>query len=117
LGYAPGAYLGGVTDWIMKQAGVPLHLDRVYETDMAEGLKVMALEGHGVAFLPRSAVRKEVQAGQLLEVHLPKGQSLALSMDVRAYRDKAASRLKLKSSAHLLWQHLSQSTSSVHSSR
>jgi DNA-binding transcriptional LysR family regulator len=117
LGYAPGAYLGGVTDWIMKQAGVPLHLDRVYETDMAEGLKVMALEGHGVAFLPRSAVRKEVQAGHLLEVHLPQGQSLALTMDVRAYRDKAASRLKLQSSAHLLWQHLSQSTSSVHSSR
>ena len=52
LGYAPGAYLGGVTDAILKQAGVPIHLDRVYETDMAEGLKVMAAEGHGIAFLP-----------------------------------------------------------------
>ncbi len=117
LGYAPGAYLGGVADWIMKQTGVSLHLDRVYETDMAEGLKAMALEGHGLAFLPRSAVRKEVHAGQLVEVHLPQGQSLALSMDVRAYRDKASTRLKLKSSAQLLWQHLTQSTSSVHSSR
>ena len=52
LGYAPGAYLGRVTDLILKQSSTAIHLDRVYETDMAEGLKVMALEGHGVAFLP-----------------------------------------------------------------
>ena len=48
-------------------ASTAIHLDRVYETDMAEGLKVMALEGHGIAFLPQSAVRKEVaraHAGQ-----------------------------------------------------
>ena len=38
LGYAPGAYLGRVTDLILKQAGTAIHLDRVYETDMAEGL-------------------------------------------------------------------------------
>ena len=28
---------------------------------MAEGLKVMALEGHGLAFLPHSAVKKELR--------------------------------------------------------
>ena len=117
LGYAPGAYLGGVTDWILKQAGVPVHLDRVYETDMAEGLKVMALEGHGIAFLPRSAVKKEIQAGTLVEVCLPEGQTLALSMEVRAYREKSGAKPCFKSSAHQLWLHLTQSTSSVHSSR
>jgi DNA-binding transcriptional LysR family regulator len=117
LGYAPGAYLGGVTDWILKQVGVPVHLDRVYETDMAEGLKVMALEGHGIAFLPRSAVKKEIQAGTLVEVGLPDGQTLALSMEVRAYREKTGAKPCFKSSAHQLWLHLTQSTSSVHSSR
>jgi DNA-binding transcriptional LysR family regulator len=117
LGYAPGAYLGGVTDWILKQVGVPVHLDRVYETDMAEGLKVMALEGHGIAFLPRSAVKKEIQAGTLVEVGLPDGQTLALSMEVRAYREKSGAKPCFKSSAHQLWLHLTQSTSSVHSSR
>jgi len=117
LGYAPGAYLGGVTDWILKQAGVPVHLERVYETDMAEGLKVMALEGHGIAFLPRSAVKKEIQAGTLIEVGLPDGQTLALSMEVRAYREKSGAKPCFKSSAHQLWLHLTQSTSSVHSSR
>ena len=117
LGYAAGAYLGGVTDWILKQVGLPVHLDQVYETDMAEGLKVMALEGHGIAFLPRSAVKKEIQAGLLVEVGLPEGQTLALSMDVRAYREKSALKLKVKNAADLLWEHLTQSTSSVHSSR
>lgn len=117
LGYAPGAYLGGVTDWILKQAATPIHLDRVYETDMAEGLKVMAQEGHGIAFLPRSAVKKEVQAGSLVEVALPDGQSLALSMAVRAYRAKPGAKPQLHSAAHALWQHLTQSASAVHSSR
>jgi DNA-binding transcriptional LysR family regulator len=117
LGYAPGTYLGGVTDWILKQAGTPIHLDRVYETDMAEGLKVMALEGHGIAFLPRSAVKKEIQNATLLEVSLPNGQSLALSMEVRAYREKAGAKPNNKSSAQNLWGHLTASTSSVHSAR
>jgi DNA-binding transcriptional LysR family regulator len=45
-----------VTELILKRRQ-PVHLERVYETDMAEGLKAMALEGHGVAFLPYSAVR------------------------------------------------------------
>jgi DNA-binding transcriptional LysR family regulator len=52
-----------VTELILKDAGIPIHLDRVYETDMAEGLKAMALEGHGVAFLPFSAVRGNWRAG------------------------------------------------------
>jgi len=66
LGYAPGAYLGQMADLLLKQAGTAIHLDRVYETDMAEGLKVMAMEGHGVAFLPYSAVKKELRAGKLV---------------------------------------------------
>jgi DNA-binding transcriptional LysR family regulator len=117
LGYAPGAYLGGVTDWILKQAGVPVHLERVYETDMAEGLKVMAMEGHGIAFLPRSAVKKEIQAGTLVELGLPEGQTLALSMEVRAYREKPGAKPHPKNAAQDLWRHLTESTSSVHSSR
>lgn len=110
LGYAPGAYLGGVTDWILKQSGTPIHLDRVYETDMAEGLKVMALQGHGIAFLPESAVRKEVQSGALAQAHLPDGQALALTMEVRAYRAKPGPKTQPQHPAHELWLHLTQET-------
>jgi len=105
LGYAPGAYLGAVTDWMLKQSQTPIHLDRVYETDMAEGLKAMAMEGHGVAFLPSSAVRKELQTGQLVSAS---GQSmlLSLSMQVRAYRAHPGSRGLAKRSVQDLWDFL-----------
>ena len=61
LAYAPGAYLGRLVDLLLKQASSAIHFERVYETDMAEGLKAMALEGHGIAFLPFSAIKKEVR--------------------------------------------------------
>ena len=86
--YAPGAYLGQVTDLLLKQAGTAIHLDRVYETDMAEGLKVMALEGHGIAFLPQSAVRKEIRARTLVSALPPEIDRLEATMEIRAYRER-----------------------------
>jgi DNA-binding transcriptional LysR family regulator len=109
LGYAPGAYLGRVTDLILKQAGTAIHLDRVYETDMAEGLKVMALEGHGIAFLPFSAVQKEVTAGKLAPIAWLETPSLQITMEVRAYRAKPNAKQLPKHSAQALWQFLAQS--------
>jgi DNA-binding transcriptional LysR family regulator len=108
LGYAPGAYLGRVTDLILKQAGTAIHLDRVYETDMAEGLKVMALEGHGVAFLPHSAVRKELRSKKLVSAAPPGMKELELTMEVRAYREKPMGREAPKGTAQALWAYLAR---------
>ena len=90
LGYAPGAYMGQMVDLILKQSATAIHFDRVYETDMAEGLKAMALEGHGIAFLPRSAVQNELRAKRLVSAHPPGMPGLEITMDVRAYREKPA---------------------------
>ena len=90
LGYAPGAYLGRLVDQLLKDAGRPVHLDRVYETDMAEGLKAMALEGHGIAFLPESAVRHDVRARKLVSALPPEMKGLAATMEIRAYRERPA---------------------------
>jgi len=92
LGYAPGAYLGQVVDFMLKQAATAIHLERVYETDMAEGLKAMALEGHGLAFLPYSAVRNELRAGRLVSAAPAAMNDLQITMDVRLYREKPAAR-------------------------
>jgi len=108
LGYAPGAYLGRVTDLILKQAGAAIHLDRVYETDMAEGLKVMALEGHGIAFLPFSAVQKELAAHKLLPLAWPEATSLQMTMEVRAYRAKPSAKQIPKNNANDLWAFLTR---------
>ncbi len=105
LGYAPGAYLGRVTELILKQSPTAIHLDRVYETDMAEGLKVMALEGHGVAFLPHSAVKKELRARRLVNA-APDLPGLEITMDVLAYREKPVGKEATKSTALALWDFL-----------
>jgi DNA-binding transcriptional LysR family regulator len=110
LGYAPGAYLGRATDLIRKESVTAIHLDRVYETDMAEGLKVMALEGHGVAFLPHSAVKKELRAKKLVGAAPAEMKGLEMTMEVRAYREKPVGKDAPKGTAQALWAYLSAAT-------
>jgi DNA-binding transcriptional LysR family regulator len=120
LGYAPGAYLGQMVDLILKQSSTAIHFDRVYETDMAEGLKAMALEGHGVAFLPFSAVKKDLQTKKLVSA-MPAGlPPLQITMEIRAYRERPAARetgrsvnasqransTPLKGTSQALWEYL-----------
>jgi DNA-binding transcriptional LysR family regulator len=93
--------LGRAVDQLLKQSATPVHLDRMYETDMAEGLKAMALEGHGVAFLPASSVRKDVRAKKLVLA----GLGLEATMDIRIYRERPHSR-KVKRSLEQFWSDL-----------
>jgi LysR family transcriptional regulator, hypochlorite-specific transcription factor HypT len=107
LGYAPGAYLGRMVELILKRSEQPQHLDRVYETDMAEGLKAMALEGHGIAFLPLSAVKKELRAKRLVAPCGPDTlAALSMKMDVRAYRQRPLGKAQAKGTAQALWDYL-----------
>ena len=106
LGYGPGAYLGRITDLIVRQSRTPIHLERVYETDMAEGLRVMALEGHGLAFLPYSAVEKDVRAHRLVSAATADLPGLEMTMEVRAYRQIPSAREPSKGAAQALWEFL-----------
>lgn len=106
LGYAPGAYLGMVVDLILKQSNTAIHLDRVYETDMSEGLKAMALEGHGIAFLPYSAVKKDLRAKRLVSAAPAELVDLTMTMDLRAYREKPSGKEAKKGAAQALWAYL-----------
>ena len=92
LGYAPGAYLGQMVETMLKQAPGAVHFDRVYETDMAEGLKAMALEGHGIAFLPHSAVKKDLRAKKLVSALPAHLKGLEITMEVRAYRERPSGK-------------------------
>jgi len=108
LSYSSGTYLGQMVDLIIKQASRPgeptLSLEPIYETDMAEGLKAIALEGHGLAFLPASSVRKETKARKLVTA-APSG-SFELSMEVRIYRERPAVARHAKPAVQALWDHL-----------
>jgi DNA-binding transcriptional LysR family regulator len=70
---------------------------------MAEGLKAMALEGHGIAFLPASAVRNEVAARKLVSA----GGGLETSLDIRIYRERPTAR-KAKGPVEKFWIDLQQ---------
>ena len=106
LAYTPGAYLGRVVDDLLNDIKTSVHLHRVYETDMAESLKAMTLEGQGVAFLPLSAVQREVREKRLVQVRLPDGPSLEVVMEIRVYREKPQSFHPSNEKANVLWQHL-----------
>jgi DNA-binding transcriptional LysR family regulator len=77
---------------------------------MAEGLKAMALEGHGLAFLPSSAVGKELQERRLVPAALP-GQ-YTLTMEVRLYRERPELARHAKPTALALWAFLAQQSGS-----
>lgn len=110
LGYSSGAYLGQLVDLILRRAakaGEPaLPLDAIYETEMAEGLKAMALEGHGVAFLPASSVRKDLRLHKL--VPAAPSDRFEISMDVRIYRERAEVAKHTKPTVQALWAYLQQ---------
>jgi DNA-binding transcriptional LysR family regulator len=104
LSYGEGAYLGRLVEVITREASPPLHLEPIYETDMAEGLKAMALEGHGLAFLPNSSVEKETRSSRLVRASAP--GSCELSMEVRIYRERPEMARHTQPGAQALWDFL-----------
>lgn len=88
LSYTPNAFLGRMVELLLSDIDEVLRLDKCYETDMAEALKVMALAGHGVAFLPESAVRDEVARGRLVRAEGPRTPPLSIDMEIRLYRER-----------------------------
>jgi DNA-binding transcriptional LysR family regulator len=99
LAYTPNAYLSRMADLALEGAPKRAYLRKLYETDMAEGLKVMALEGHGVAFLPQSAVTRELKQKQLAAAG---GAEWAVEMEVRIYRERQGSTPFVER----LWRHI-----------
>jgi LysR family transcriptional regulator, hypochlorite-specific transcription factor HypT len=105
LAYAEGAYMARMVELILRQAGdASGGLEAVHEADMAEGLKAMAVEGHGLAFLPASAVRNELRAGRLVPAAAP--GSFEVTMDVRLYRERPETARHTKPLAQALWAFL-----------
>jgi DNA-binding transcriptional LysR family regulator len=108
LAYAAGAYMGHMVEQILRQMPATPALETTYETDMAEGLKAMALEGHGLAFLPVSSVRQELKSRRLVPA-APSGVG-ELTMEVRIYRERSEVAKHVKPAAQALWDFLRQPT-------
>ena len=107
LKYTNNAYLGRMVELILADAKTALHLDPHYETDMAEGLKMMALEGQGIAFLPESAVTRELKQKQLARADNERDE-WAIEMEIRLYRERPSATRRGKPIVDQLWQFLDQ---------
>lgn len=98
LSYSPNTFFGRVIELILRQTKCAFAFDKRYETDMAEGVKMVALQGQGPAFLPESMVTGDV-ADRLAPVD--GGQTeWSVQMDVRLNRERPT----VQRLASLLWR-------------
>ncbi len=99
LAYSAGAFLGRSVNALLRQRR--LRYTTVYETAMADSLKSMALQGLGVAWVPRLSIAAELQRGELVECA---DDSWRLPLEIRLYR----CALVRKASVRLLWRRLGE---------
>lgn len=97
LAYSAGAFLGRSVNLLLRQRA--LRSTTVYETAMADSLKSMALQGMGVAWVPRLSVTGELARGELVVC----GDSQwRVPLEIRLYR----CALVRKAAVRLLWRKL-----------
>jgi LysR family transcriptional regulator, hypochlorite-specific transcription factor HypT len=84
LAYSEASFFGRCLGLVKNRAPSHAWLHPVYESDMAELLKKMALQGYGAAWLPKSAVTRDLAEGTLVEAG---GSAWSLALEIRLYRD------------------------------
>jgi DNA-binding transcriptional LysR family regulator len=85
LAYPATSFLGRVMELILANAPQAPGLLTTYESEMAELLKRMALNGHGMAWLPQRSVAEELASGKL--AHAGAGSDAwSLELEIRVYR-------------------------------
>lgn len=99
LNYAPEAFLRRIVDRILENAPAKAQLRPLHEAAMAEGLKNMVLEGHGIAFLPASTVTSDIREGRLVQAGDARWSA---ELEIRLYRDARREQPTLQS----LWRSL-----------
>jgi len=83
LAYPATSFLGRVMELILANAPQAPGLLTSYESDMAELLKRMALNGHGLAWLPQRSVEDELDEGRLVAAG---GDAWSLELEIRVFR-------------------------------
>ncbi len=105
LSYAHGSFMGRSLDLFFEQSQ-PAYLQPCFETSLAECVKAMVLEGHGVGWLPETMVRHELETGKLVRA----GKSeWDIDFEVRAFRPLT----RLPKPAEKLWNLIIKDSPSV----
>jgi DNA-binding transcriptional LysR family regulator len=99
ISYSETTYFGRCFALLLSRAGNKPFLLPRYESDMADVLKRMALEGEGLAWLPQSLITSELASGALVSSG---GAAWAVELELRVYRDSQNRNELLER----LWSHM-----------
>jgi DNA-binding transcriptional LysR family regulator len=106
ISYTETSYFGRCLALLLGRAATAPMLQLHYESDMAEVVKKLVMEGDGVAWLPQSTIARELAAGELV----PAGPATwRLQIELRVYRDSSNRSEFLDG----LWHHLRAGASSL----
>ncbi len=90
LSYSNNSYLNRVTQFILNKNKI--YFNSNYEADTAEALKLMAIEGHGIAFLPFSSVTQPLEQGLLVRADSVNDKiDLSTNLNILMYKRKNVS--------------------------
>ncbi|SAL70148.1 LysR family transcriptional regulator [Caballeronia arvi] len=103
IAYMETSYFGRCFALLIEKTKASPALRLHYESDMAEVVKKLVLEGEGVAWLPKSSIVAELDANALVAAGPAEWQ---LALELRVYRD-IANRSELLDT---LWRHLRASS-------
>lgn len=82
LQYSAGVYAGKVLEHVLAQQEEKLYTETVYQAEIPEALKQMAVAGYGVAFVPDRIVAEELANGTLVRAG---AHSLVVPLEIRIY--------------------------------
>lgn len=100
LAYSSSAYLARMADIALRAGRARAQLTRVFETDLADLLKDMAVAGHGVAFLPARTAAAAEREGKLAKIE----GGWEVEMEIRAYRERPTIGRPASRLVEQLWQ-------------
>ncbi len=101
LRYSSASFMGRQVNTILRQLGRSVCFDSVMESSLTNLLKVMALNGSGIAWLPDYSIKKELATGRLVDVG---GKDWWCEIEVVLYRND----IRLHQSAERFWSSLTR---------
>ncbi|WP_343596281.1 LysR substrate-binding domain-containing protein [Acinetobacter sp.] len=99
LTYSKNAYLRHLVDQVIENNSLNCHI--LYETDNAENLKQLVLQGAGVAWLPRITITEELEQKKLIELST---SQVVVTQNIFIYKNK----LNNHELTNLVFEHFKQ---------
>jgi len=85
LAYSDTSAIGRAVDYILSNRPDKSYLNRVFESHLAGVLKTMSREGRGLAWLPESQIKDDLDAGALA---LSGDDTWSIPVDIRLFRSR-----------------------------